>query len=622
MHSKSCSTAPAANRLTSRRGLRTQIQSNAKNLLALLLAASSFGVAASAQTAGSYQATNILSDGSVTATVTDPQFINPWGVSVGPAFWINTQATGLDYVATATGTIPFKVTIPTAAGSGTGSPTGTIFSSSTTNYKLPNGNAATFLFSTLDGTISGWNTALGTTNSVAQIAINNNAANAVYTDIAQLTNSTGTFLLAANFGAGTDIEVYDTNFKSAKLAGSFTDTNLPANYAPFAVHVIGTQVFVTYALRSTNTTSPASPTPAPAPTPTPPTTPAPTPTPTPSPITGPYAISAFGPRAAAISYVQTVGAGNGIVDVFDLNGNFVSRAITGGNLNAPWGVAIAPTGFGIFGNDLLVGNFGDGIINVYNPTTFAFLGQLTDATGKPLSFASLWEIVFGQSNSTPAGAGDPNTLYIAAGLTNEAHGLFAGIANTTASTTPSAFGFSASTSAATVTAGNSTTATISVAPTNSFSGNVNLSCSGPVGVTCTFSPSTLSVTPTAAATSTVTIQTAASMAHLQKHTPWTKGSAAITVAFLLPFGSLLVFTRRRAFGKSTPLQLLSLFALLVISTGVVVGCSGSSNPAPVASTPAPTTPAAPGTPAGLQMVTITATSGSLTQNTTIALTVQ
>jgi hypothetical protein len=615
-----CSTAPAASKLTSRRGLRTQIQSSAKNFFAFLLAASSLAVAASAQTAGSYQATNILSDGSVTATVTDPQFINPWGVSVGPAFWINTQATGLDYVATATGTIPFKVTIPTAAGSGTGSPTGTIFSSSTTNYKLPNGNAATFLFSTLDGTISGWNTALGTTNSVAQIAINNSAANAVYTDIAQLTNSTGTFLLAANFGAGTDIEVYDTNFQPTKLAGSFTDTSLPANYAPFAVHVIGNQVFVTYALRSTNTATPAAPSPAPAPTPTP--TPAPTPTPTPSPITGPYAISAFGVRAAATSYVQTVGAGNGIVDVFDLNGNFVSRAITGGNLNAPWGVAIAPTGFGIFGGDLLVGNFGDGIINVYNPTTFAFLGQLTDATGKPLAFASLWEIVFGQSNATPAGAGDPNTLYIAAGLTNEAHGLFAGIANTTSSTTPAAFGFSASTSAATVTAGNAATATISVAPTNSFSGNVTLSCTGPVGVTCTFSPSTLSVTPTTAATSTVTIQTAAGMAHLQKHTPWTKGSAAITVAFLLPFGSLLVFTRRRAIGKSTPLQLLSLFALLVISTGVVVGCSGSSTPAPVASTPAPTTPSTPGTPAGLQMVTITATSGSLTQNTTIALTVQ
>jgi hypothetical protein len=601
MHSKSCSAAPAANKLTSRSGLRTQIQSNIKNLFALLLATSSLTVAASAQTAGSYQTTNILSDGSVTAAVTDPQFINPWGVSVGPAFWINTQATGLDYLVTATGTIPFKIIIPAAAGTGTGSPTGTIFSPSTTNFKLPNGSAASFLFSTLDGTISGWNSALGTANSVAQIAVNNNTAGADYTDIALLTNTTGTFLLAANFGAGSDIEVYDTSFHAAKLAGAFTDTNLPANYAPFAVHVIGTQVFVTYALRSTNTTSP-----------------------TPSPV-GPYAVSAPGTHAAATSYIQTIGAGNGIVDVFDLNGNFVSRAVTAGNLNAPWGVAIAPTGFGVFGGDLLVGNFGDGLINVYNPTTFAFLGQLTDATGKPLSFASLWEIVFGESNASPAGAGDPNTLYIAAGLANEAHGLFAGIANTTTSTAPAAFGFSASTSAATVTAGNSTTATISVAPTNSFSGNVSLSCSGPVGVTCTFSPSTLSVTSTAAATSTVTIQTAAAVAHLQKHTPWTRHATGITIAFLLPFGSLLVFTRRRDLGNS-PLQLLSLFALLLLSTGVVVGCSSASNPAatPVASAPAPTapTPAAPGTPSGLQMVTITATSGSLTQNTTIALTVQ
>jgi len=608
------------NHLIGSRASLKKMKTVAAKTLAFFLGAVSLCAPAFTQTAGSYQAVNILSDGSVTAAVTDSQFINPWGVSVGPAFWINTQATGLDYVATATGTIPFKVTIPTAAGTGTGTPTGTIFSSSTTNFKLPNGAAATFLFSTLDGTISGWNAALGTTNSVAQIALNNSAANADYTDIALLTNSTGTFLLAANFGAGSDIEVYNTNFQDTKLAGSFTDANLPANYAPFAVHVLGNQVFVTYALRGTNTASSTSPTPAPTPTPT-------TPTPTPSPILGPYAISAAGPRSAATSYIQTVGAGNGIVDVFDLNGNFVSRAITGGNLNAPWGVAIAPTGFGIFGGDLLVGNFGDGLINVYNPTTFAFLGQLTDATGKPLSFASLWEIVFGQSSATPAGAGDPNTLYIAAGLTNEAHGLFAGIANTTASTAPAAFGFSASTSAATVTAGNSTTATISVAPTNSFSGNVNLSCSGPVGVTCAFSPSTLSVTPTAAATSIVTIQTAASMAHLQKLTPWTRGPAVLTVASLLPLGSLLVFTRRRAIGKSHPLQLLSLFALLLITTGVVVGCSSAANPAaaPVATTPAPTaptTPAAPGTPAGLQMVTITATSGSLTQNTTIALTVQ
>jgi uncharacterized protein (TIGR03118 family) len=589
---------PLIDSLTSRRAPFQQIKASAaKTFIALLFGASFLGAAAIAQTAGTYQATNILSDGSVPATVTDPQFINPWGVSVGPAFWINTQATGLDFVATTTGSIPFKVAIPAASGTGIGTPTGTIFNASTSTFKLTNGSASTFLFSSLDGTISGWNGGLGTTNSVAQITINNSAANAVYTDIALLTNSTGTFLLAANFGAGTDIEVYDSNFKSATLQGTFTDPSLPANYAPFAVHTIGSQVFVTYALRTTNTST------------------------TPTPV-GPYAT----PRAAATTYLQTTGAGDGIVDVFDTNGNFIKRAIdVGGNLNAPWGVAIAPTGFGIFGGDLLVGNFGDGIINAYNPTTFAFVGQLTDGTGKPLSYPSLWEITFGQSNATPAGAGDPDTLYIAAGLTNEAHGLFAGIANTTTSTAAATFGFSASTSAATVKAGSSATATISVAPTNSFSGNVTLACSGPTGVTCTFSPSSLTVTPTAAATTTVTIQTAASMAHVEHRTPWAQDTAAIAAAFLMPFGSILVFSRKRLTGKGNQLQLLGLIALLLVSTGLVVGCSNSMNPtaSPVASAPpAPTTPPTPGTPAGLQMVTVTATSGNITQNTTIALTVQ
>jgi hypothetical protein len=576
-----------------------------RNLLTLCLSATTLCGFAAAQTPGTYTATNLLSDGSVTAAVTDPSFINPWGVSVGPAFWINTQATGFDYVVTATGTIPFKVSIPSASGVTTtlGTPTGSVFTGSATGFKLPNGSPATFLFSSLDGAITGWNSALGTANSIAQIAINNSANSAVYTDMALLTNPTGTFLLAANFGQGTDIEVYDNTFAPAKLAGNFTDPNLPANYAPFAVHVLGSQVFVTYALRSV--TTPAAGTPV---------------------TSAPYAIksSPSSPRAAAATYIQTVGAGNGVVDVFDLNGNFVARAVTGGNLNAPWGVAVAPAGFGIFGGDLLVGNFGDGIINIYNPTTFAFLGQLTDGTGKSISYPSLWEIVFGASNATPAGAGDPNTLYIAAGLANEAHGLFAAIANSTTSTAAATFGFSASTSTATVTAGASTQATLGIVPTNNFSGTVNLSCSGPTGVTCTFSPSTVSVSPTASSTSMVTIQTTAgSSARLQPNGLGAKDAASILAAMLLPFGSILAFSRKRA-SKRNALHLLGLFVLLLVSTGLVVGCSSSMTPmAPVATAPtAPTTPTVPGTPSGVQMVTVTATSGAITQNTTIALTVQ
>jgi hypothetical protein len=581
--------------------IRQRIKAATQKVLAMFVGAVTLSGFATAQTSGTYTATNLISDGSVAAAVTDPNFVNPWGVSIGPAFWINTQATGFDYLATATGSIPFKIVIPSATGASTttGSPSGTVFVPSTApGLVLPNGSKATFMFASLDGIITGWNSALGTANSVAQVVINNSANNAVYTDMALLTNPTGTFILAANFGQGNDIEVYNSSFAATKLAGSFTDPNLPANYAPFSVHVIGNQVFVTYALQTVNTsttdpTQPVSP-------------------------TGYFSKPSV--RPATTSYIQTVGAGNGIVDVFDLNGNFVSRAVTGGNLNAPWGVAIAPAGFGIFGGDLLVGNFGDGVINVYNPTTFAFLGQLADANGKTLSYPALWEIVFGQSNQSPAGAGDPNTLYIAAGLTNEAHGLFAAIANSTTATAPANFGFSASTSTASVTVGASTQATISVAPSNNFSGMVNLACTAPTGITCNFSPSSLTVSPTAAATSTITIQTTAASASVEPHSIWAKHAASILAAFLLPFGSFLSFSRKRTYGKGNPLQLFGLIVLLLASTGLVVGCSSYTAPAAVTSTP--TTPTTPGTPTGVQMVTVTATSGAISQQTTIALTVQ
>jgi hypothetical protein len=572
-----------------------RIKAPIQKAFALFLATTTLSGFAAAQTSGTYTATNLISDGSVAAAVTDPNFINPWGVSIGPAFWINTQATGFNYVATAAGTIPFKVTIPSASGSTTttGLPSGTVFVPASANgLVLPNGSKSTFLFATLDGSISGWNSALGTANSVAQIVVNNSANNAVYTDMALLTNPSGTFILAANFGQGQDIEVYNSSFASAKLNGNFTDPTLPAGYAPFAVHVIGSQVFVTYALQTVNTSTPTSPG---------------------QPVQPIGYISGSGSSAhpAVTTYIQTVGPGNGIVSVFDLNGNFVSRAVTGGNLNAPWGVAIAPAGFGIFGGDLLVGNFGDGIINVYNPTTFAFLGQLTDGTGKAISYPSLWEIVFGESNQSPAGAGDPNTLYIAAGLANEAHGLFAAIANSTSSTAAATFGFSASTAIATVAPGASTQATISIAPTNSFSGTVNLACSAPTGITCTLSSNSLTVSPTAASTTTVTLQ-AGTSASIQPHGFWKNHAGSILAAFLLPFGSLLAFSRKRIDGSGNPLRLLGLAVLLLASTSIVVGCSSSTTP----------TSSTPTAPIGAQMVTVTATSGAISQTTTIALSVQ
>lgn len=328
---------------------------------ALAMATALLHGSAPAQTAGTYQVTNIFSDGFVPALATDFKFVDPRGISIGRAFWINTNVSGLDFVAKTDDSTAFKVTIPpTEGGAGTGSPTGTVFNS-TPGFVLSNGIAAVFLFSSLYGTISSWNAALLPSGNQALIAVDNGAQNAVDTDMALVTNATGTFILAANFGQGADVEVYDSGFKSAKLAGSFADPNVPAGYAPYSVHTIGAQVFGTYMLRST-----------------PP----------------------FAPGLA--SYQETLGTNTGFVDVFDVNGNFVTRGVTGGNLNPPWGVAIAPASFGIYGGDLMVGNFGDGLINVYNPTSFAYLGQIADGTGKAIAYPGLGSLCLGPLRAVPA----------------------------------------------------------------------------------------------------------------------------------------------------------------------------------------------------------------------------
>jgi uncharacterized protein (TIGR03118 family) len=543
-----------------------------RNLVAMSLLA--FSLSAAGQTAGTYTVSNLVSDGSVPATITDANFINPWGVT-NATFWINTQGTGLDYVLSptnfppftppATPAIAFKISIPAASGgtTATGSPTGAASTGAATGFLLPNNIKATFLFASLDGIITGWNSGLGTNGAVARIAIDNSAAGAVYTGIALATNTTGTFLLAANFGKGSTLEVYDNKFASAKLAGSFIDTNLPTGYVPYAVHTIGTQVFVTYAFRAT---------------------------------TG-------GP---------TIAPGNGMVNVFDTNGNFVSRAVSpGGNLNAPWGVAIAPTTFGIFGGDLLVGNFGDGIINAYDPKTFAYLGQLADGTGKTLVYASLWEIFFGLTAPSSSNGGNQNTLYFAAGLASEKHGLLGSINTSTTSSGTATYGFSGSSSAATVAAGSSATFVLSAAPTNNFSGTVALACSGlPEAATCTFAPTSLSVTAGAPATTTLTVATVKKMACVRPFTIHGTSVTKITVALFLPFGALLLFPRRRFLNQQRSIRLLGLFGTLLLSAGFIAGCSSTSDVF------------VPSTPAGTSAIIVKATSGTITQSTIVNLTVQ
>lgn len=518
---------------------------------------------AGAQQATAYKQTNIISDGAVPALVVDPNFVDPWGISIGQAFWINANVTGFDYVTDASGNIQFKATIPPASGTGPGSPTGTVFVSGAPagSFMLSNGQPAVFLFSSLDGTISGWN--LNSTGNVAEIKLNRSANHAVYTDMALLTNSNGTYILAANFGAGHSVEVYDSNFNTVALSGPFTDPNLPAGYAPYATHVIGGKVYVTYMLRDTTT------------------------------------------------FQETLGAGTGIVDVFDANGQFVKRAITGGNLNAPWGMALAPAGFGRFGGDLLVGNFGDGVINAYDPSTFNFIGQLTDASGNVIANSGLWEIVFGQAN--PA-VGDPNTLYFSAGLNQERDGLFGSIAAVASNQTGS-FALSSTSGSLTVVRGQSATATLNLAPSNGFTGVVNLACSGlPAGSTCSFSQSSPNITGTTAVPVTLTIAASstytaptgyvARAAASGKHGGW------IATATLTPFAAMLLFgaSRRRRFLAMLPIALLG----MVVAAGVA-GCGGSSMGNGSGSVPTPT---------GTSQITVTGTSGSISQMTQITLTVQ
>jgi uncharacterized protein (TIGR03118 family) len=557
---------------TSRTNL-TQHKQATRNILVAGFLAMTMALPAAAQTAGTYTITNLVSDGSVAATITDPNFINPWGVT-NATFWINTQATGFDYVVSPTNFPPFTppakpafafiISIPASTGGGTatGSPTGAASTGAATGFVLPNGTKATFLFASLDGVITGWNSKLGTAGAVAQVVVNNNSAGAVYTGLALITNSTSSYILATNFGKGADVEVYDNTFAPAKLAGPFTDPSLPAGYVPYSVHAIGTQVYVAYALRAT---------------------------------TG-------GP---------TVAAGNGMVDIFDTSGNFVSRAVSpGGNLNAPWGVAVAPSTFGVFANDLFIGNFGDGVINVYDPKTFAFLGQLADGTGKSIVNASLWEIFFGLTAATSTAPSNQNTLYFTAGLAQEKHGLLGAINTNPTATGTATYGFSASSTNLTASDGSTATAVVSAVPTNNFSGTVALACTGlPLAAKCSFSPASLTVSASAPSTSTVTISTTKPTAALQPRTLRGAATAGITVAFVVPFGAFLAFSRRRSPNRQSSLRLLALFGILIVSAGFIVGCSSSSN-------------AVPSTPTGSSQVTIKATSGSITQSTVINLTVQ
>jgi uncharacterized protein (TIGR03118 family) len=273
--------------------------------------------------------------------------------------------------------VPLTVTIPAPAGSPAGTtsaPTGVIFNGGGGFNVSQNGTlfSSVFIFDTEDGTISGWSPGFSDrTLAVLAVDRSNIGKGAVYKGLAIGTNSSGMFIYATNFRFGT-VEMFDSNFE---LVGSFTDHRLPQSYAPFGIQNIGGNLYVTFA------------------------------------------------KQDAKKHDDVAGPGNGFVDVFDTNGNLISRLIARGSLNSPWGLALAPADFGQFSNDLLVGNFGDGLINAFDPNTGAFLGQLSDRNGNSIMIDGLWSLQFGNG----AAAGATNELFFTAGIDGEAHGLFGNI---------------------------------------------------------------------------------------------------------------------------------------------------------------------------------------------------
>src|SRR5262249_25911938 len=231
-----------------------------------------------------------------------------------------------------------------------------------------------FLFATEDGTISGWTTVVDPARAL--LAVNNSSSGADYTGLALATNAGHSFLYAADFSHRT-IDVFDQEFRPVVRPGSFQDPNLPRGFAPFNVQNINNLLFVTYAQQSAG-------------------------------------------RTEAVA-----GAGRGFIDVFDAGGTLVRRVASGGALNAPWGLALAPADFGGFGGALLAGNNGDGRINAYDPVSGAFLGDIADANGKPIAIPDLWALTFGNGHA----GGDSETLFFAAGEGSQPGGVVRAVAD-------------------------------------------------------------------------------------------------------------------------------------------------------------------------------------------------
>jgi uncharacterized protein (TIGR03118 family) len=335
------------------------------------------------ETPSTYTATSLVEDfvGGAART-TDSHLVNPWGLAFGPttATWATNNRDDTATIYDGNGRpSPLVVHFAPSAAGASFEATGIVFNG-TPDFLLNRAGQtapAVFIFAGEGGMIAGWAPTLDAANTITTYAA---ADGAVYKGLAVANNGTGRFLYAADF-ANAKVDVFDTTFaKQAPTATTFafTDPALPAGYAPFGIQAINaggtTRIYVTYARRSDG--SPAQ---------------------------------------------EAPGPGLGVVSVFDADGNLVEHLVdAGGKLNAPWGLALAPADFGTLSNALLVGNFGDGAINGYDPASGRFLGAVSDASGAPFAVPGLWGITFGNDAVNQPHA----TLFFAAGINGETNGRY------------------------------------------------------------------------------------------------------------------------------------------------------------------------------------------------------
>jgi uncharacterized protein (TIGR03118 family) len=324
---------------------------------------------------GTFTVTPLVSDVPGVAPVTDGNLVNAWGLARGPTspWWVADNETSVTTVYDASGTL---ITIGGNAFQGVpGNPTGAVFSGIAGQFQvgttaLPTTlGTSSFVFDSEDGTISAWRGG----STAALVTADRSPFGAIYKGLAISNGPSGPRLYAADFH-NARVDVFDGGWNLITAPGAFVDPDLPSDYAPFGIQTIGGRVFVSYA------------------------------------------------KQDAAAEDEEAGQGRGFVDAYDLDGNLLARVAEHGQLNAPWGLALAPGTFGRFAGDLLVGNFGDGQINAYAETSAGFehIGTLRGTDGKKLAIDGLWALEFGNAGAN----GSPGTLFFTAGPDEESHGLF------------------------------------------------------------------------------------------------------------------------------------------------------------------------------------------------------